>query len=593
VNRLPLAAFAALAVATVGAFFVTQHLKVSTPLIAGFPKPTPAVISPDGNGCGGSHRVARFSFYLLHRADDVAVYVVDPSGTIVRTLASGRHMRRGVRIPDGLFQWDGREDAGRIAPDGPYYFRVALLHQNRTVEYTRVPVTVKSSPPHPVVTSVSPALIPTGGAPVQIRYRGNEQRAVTAWIYRTDLPGTPHVVKSFRAGWRGASWDGRIRQRPAPPGTYLVGLKVNDAACNTGQFPRSIPPVPGSTPHAGITVRYLAAQPPLDPVWAGGGATVYVDARQQPYTWTLQRPGARRVLGHGAGRSFALTVRLPPRVPGLYVLSLRSGAHRTSVPLVASDPAPSAHEPRRLLVVLPALTWQGLNPVDDDGDGLPNTLATGGPVNLHRPLTNGLPAGFADEAALLSHLDRSHLSYQLTTDLGLVDGTGPALAAHRAVVIAGAERWLPPTLGSALRDYVQTGGRVLSVGIDSLRRGVTVRAGQALHPSAPAPSDIFGVRPGPVLTNARDLITVTRDGLGIFSSTSGALPGYRSYAPLTPGTAPFVSAAGVGGQAASVAGFRVGRGVVVEIGLDGFGTSLARNVDAQQLIARLWQVLGR
>jgi hypothetical protein len=593
VNRLPLAAFAALAVATVGAFFVTQHLKVSTPLIAGFPKPTPAVISPDGNGCGGGHRVARFSFYLLHRADDVAVYVVDTSGTIVRTLASGRHMRRGVRIPDGLFLWDGREDNGGVAPDGEYYFRVALLHQNRTVEYTRVPVTVKSSPPHPIVTSVSPALIPKGGAPVQIRYRGNEQRAVTVRIYRTDPLGATRVVKRFRAGWRGASWDGRIRQRPAPPGTYLVGLTVQDAACNTGQFPPSTPPIPASTPHAGVTVRYLAVQPPLDPVPAGGSATVYVDARQQSYTWTLQRPGARRALAHGTGHSFALAVRLPPRNPGIYVLSFRSGAHRTSVPLVVSAPASFGHPPRRLLVVLPALTWQGLNPVDDDGDGIPNTLASGGPVNLHRPFSTGLPAGLADEAALLSHLDRAHLDYQLTTDLGLADSTGPTLSTHRAVVLAGAERWLSPMLGSDLRGYVQSGGHVLSIGIDSLRRGVTLRSGQALQPSAPAPADIFGARPGPVLTNAHDLITVSRDGLGIFSSTSGALPGYRSYEQLAPGTAPFVSSAGIGGQAASVAGFRAGRGVVVEIGLDGFGTSLARNVDAQELIARLWQVLGR
>jgi hypothetical protein len=279
-------------------------------------------------------------------------------------------------------------------------------------------------------------------------------------------------------------------------------------------------------------------------------------------------------------------------VAGLYVLSLRSGTHRTSVPLVASSPA-SAPDHHRLLVVLPALTWQGLNPVDDDGDGLPNTLADGGPVSLHRPLANGLPAGFDDEAALLAHLDRAHLAYELTTDLGLVDATGPAVGTHRAVVFAGSERWLPATLGSALRDYVQNGGRVLSIGIDSLRRGVSVRAGQALHPSAPAAADIFGVRPGAVLTNAHDLITVARDALGIFSSTSGALAGYRSYEPLAPGPQAFSSAAGVGGRAAAVAGFRLGRGTVVEIALGGFGSSLAHNVDAQELIARLWQVLGR
>ncbi len=38
-KRLPVAAFVALALATVAAFFFIQHLKVSTPLIAGDPCP--------------------------------------------------------------------------------------------------------------------------------------------------------------------------------------------------------------------------------------------------------------------------------------------------------------------------------------------------------------------------------------------------------------------------------------------------------------------------------------------------------------------------------------------------------------------------
>ena len=119
-NRLSFVAFAALVVATVAAFFVTQHLKVTTPLIAGTPRPSPAVINPvGGTVCGGvDHRFTRISFYLLHRADDVDVYVVDQSGSIVRTLAIGRHMRRGVRTPDGLFTWNGRKDNGAVAPDG-------------------------------------------------------------------------------------------------------------------------------------------------------------------------------------------------------------------------------------------------------------------------------------------------------------------------------------------------------------------------------------------------------------------------------------------------------------------------------------------
>ena len=71
-----------------------------------------------------------------------------------------------------------------------------------------------------------------------------------------------------------------------------------------------------------------------------------------------------------------------------------------------------------MLVVLPALTWQGLNPVDDDGDGVPDTLENGGPITLDRPLANGFPAGAVDEAGLLAYLDKTHRAYDLTTDVG-------------------------------------------------------------------------------------------------------------------------------------------------------------------------------
>ena len=64
------------------------------------------------------------------------MYVVNAGRTIVRTVALGRHMRSDVRKPDGVFPWNGREDDGQIAPDGDYYFRVALIHQDRTIDLT-------------------------------------------------------------------------------------------------------------------------------------------------------------------------------------------------------------------------------------------------------------------------------------------------------------------------------------------------------------------------------------------------------------------------------------------------------------------------
>jgi hypothetical protein len=428
---------------------------------------------------------------------------------------------------------------------------------------------------------------------VRIHYRGNTYFNGVIRIYRTDAAGRARLVERLPTmnGAR-ATWDGRIAGAPAPAGTYLIGLDAVDPACNVGHFPHSLPPAPGATPRAGVTVRYLAVQPPLDPVPTGGRALVYVDSRQHRYQWSLTRAGARRPIVHGSGRSVSLRVRLPLKPgPGLYVLAVRSGAHRTEVPLVASARRGSDAR-RRILVVLPALSWEGENPVDDDGDGIPNTLLDGGPVRLGRPFALGRPGGVADEASLLAYLDQSRLRYDVTTDVGLLEKVGPALSAYRGVLLDGSERWQSVSVGSALRSYVQAGGRLASVGLDSLRRGVVVRAGIASHPSAPADTDLFGVRAGRLVIGNHDLITKIIDRLGIFSTTSGAFPGYSSFVVLQ-SPRPAMSSAGTSDQTTSIIGFGFGRGTVVEVGLAGFGSSLASNVDAQEFVGQLWGVLGR
>jgi FlgD Ig-like domain len=595
VTRLSTGAFAVLVAATIAAFFITQHLKVTTPLIQGTPRPVPAVIDPlHGVPCGkGNSGSTTISFYLQHRADTVDVYVINQGETIVRTVATGRHMRIDVRKPDGVFTWNGREDNGQVAPDGTYYFRVALIHQNRTIDLTDVPVKVKTVPPHPVVTSASPSLIPgPNGSNVTIHYKGNEGRGGTVNIYRTDLPGGPKLVKSFLTPWNGhtAIWDGKIDQRPAPAGTYLVGLDVTDAACDTGHFPARIPPAPGTTPHTGVTISYLSAQPPFVPVPAGSNAIVGVHSPGLAYHWALERAGASGPVASGESDQAMLSVHLPAGRAGLYKLALRSPAGSTIVPIVASG-TPRA----RVLVVLPALTWQGLNPVDDDGDGLPDTLARGDSIELVRPLVHGLPAGFADEAGLIAHLDASHRSYDLTTDIGLISGVGPRLAGHAAVVLAGSERWLPASEQAALRSYVRTGGRLLSLGVDSLRRGVTVAGARALHPTGPRATDALGARIGAIAVKTAAPVSVTSDGLGLFAGVSAPLAGFRAYEPVLSVAAPgrVESSAAPSGGSAAIVGYRLGDGIVVDVGVPRLGAALPHDAGAQALIDQIWTVVSK
>jgi hypothetical protein len=258
-----------------------------------------------------------------------------------------------------------------------------------------------------------------------------------------------------------------------------------------------------------------------------------VDSRQRPFQWVLRRTGTVRAVAHGAQNGYQLRVPTPRGAAGLYQLAIRSGPYRTEVPLVVH-----ATQPRRgILVVLPALTWQGQNQVDDDADGLPDTLDGGGRVQLNRVLAGGLPAGFGEQAAILAYLDQSHLGYDLTTDIGLIGGSGPQLGGHSGVVLAGSERWLPNSLAAALRAYVQRGGRVLSLGVESLQRGVTIQGVgpllQAQAPTAPGATDALGRSSQP---RARPILRRRSSAIG-----SGAGSSSRSDCPASALVSPTAS----------------------------------------------------
>jgi hypothetical protein len=268
VTRWPVATFVALVIATVGAFFVTQHLKVTTPLIQGRPAPVPSTINPVSggvclrrNGKGGlvplSFRRMKVSFYLQNRSDDVDVYIVQ-GDEIVRQIANDVSM--SAHPPQRHeFTWNGRLADGSVAPDGVYYVRVRLRRENRSLLISNStaaePVRVQTAPPRVRVTSVSPSSVVSGSAtPVTIRYTGADAQRPRLLIYRTRPGRPPQQVKSYNATSRaGASrWDGTVADgSPAPPGTYVVGLLLTNQACTTARSPIS----PAAAPQAVITVQ--------------------------------------------------------------------------------------------------------------------------------------------------------------------------------------------------------------------------------------------------------------------------------------------------------------------------------------------------
>ena len=138
--------FAALVLACLAAFFVTQRLKHTPTPVQRF-KRTPR-FSPYPSG---TDKLEQISFKLA-RADSVTVTVVDTSGNGVATLVSGFPVPRYKQFS---LRWNGRRGAasgytvahtaaghayliphnrGPLAAPGEYRVRVMLREQARTVE---------------------------------------------------------------------------------------------------------------------------------------------------------------------------------------------------------------------------------------------------------------------------------------------------------------------------------------------------------------------------------------------------------------------------------------------------------------------------
>ena len=546
--------FLALVAATFGAFFVAQRLKGSPPVVE---LKGVRWFSPNGDG-----RKDASDFTLRLRESDVLTAdLIDAAGDPVRRLVTARPVEPSQVL---RLRWDGRTDTGAVAADGPYRVRARLAAQGRSVTVPKL-INLDTQPPRPRVVCIEPARIAGPcGEPLQvvgprtpamaIHVRGISRRRATRFrVLRTDVrpPGPPRLVaKGRRApGLKRWVWNGRAGGRPVPPGVYLVQIGVFDRAGNLGRNPPQVPPPPGDSPGpAGITVRSLAAQPPLRPVTAGERAEFFVDARGRAYRWAVRRQGARRPVRRGRarpGRPRPLVVRAPRGRSGVYLLELQSGRSRTRVPFLVQ-----ARERADLLVVVPAITWLGTRPVDDPPlrDGIPDTLerSGGGRVRWPRVFAGaGLPAGLAEQVApLLIFLDRARVRYDLTSDLDLALSTAPRASDRKGVLLAGSERWVPRGLARRLRRYALDGGRVATFGIETLRRGVTVRAngsetaGELLRPTQPTAQDPFGATLAPVRRPEDGPVAISQlagdPGYGLFTGSDGTLEGFSAFEESPP-----------------------------------------------------------
>jgi hypothetical protein len=194
-----------------------------------------AVFSPM---CGCETKATATLAFSVREPFRVDAQMIDADDRAVRSLARAQAWGVGRRT----LQWDGRDDAGRLVPDGPYRLRVRLLEGERREIVVPTPVTVDSVPPTAELLAIEPrTLVPSP--------RGRPDRPAVKVRYRADEPARPTLLvdghSATRRGPRPSGrstieWGGRARGDVLPPGTYAVAVQLRDRAGNRGRPSRAL-----------------------------------------------------------------------------------------------------------------------------------------------------------------------------------------------------------------------------------------------------------------------------------------------------------------------------------------------------------------
>jgi FlgD Ig-like domain len=594
------AVFAVLVVATVAAFFATQQLKGEFPLVIRFAT-KPSHFSPNGD----DYRDATEIGFDLSEPASVTFMVVDSEGKEVRRIVSERRLAGDAKH---RWSWDGRDDEGKPVADGVYRMRVVRRDESRVIDSVKE-ISVDRTPPQVTLLSAEPSVVATGlpgeTPKVRLRYRGPANKAPVVRVFRTD-DGKPHIVRRFRGGPdRTAVWDGQVssgpqRTEPAPEGDYAFTVAVRYRAGNLTEAPQPVPRAAVARPGTGVSVRRFTLRGPLSAVTAGAFAHLEVGPVDRSFDWVVSRLGDPKAVLHGGRVAGRFRIRIPSKTrTGVYLVRVRAGEERAVWPLaVAGLPPRSARGHARPLVVLPALTWQGLNRVDDDADGFEDRLPFARSVRLDRPFAGGgLPPRFnAEVSPLLRWLDREELPYDLTTDLALARREGPALGNAPGVAFAGSELWAPEQLMERLRDYVADGGRVALFGADSFKRTIELSDDVARNPSRARRVNAFGEQTQLLRTSLAPL-TVFEDGLDLFAGVSSFVGEFTVFEASRdlPRSGRRITAAGRdAGQPAFLA-LGLGGGIVLRAGTPQWARELeesALSLELPQVTKRIWRMLS-
>jgi hypothetical protein len=209
-----------LLVGSVAAFTYTQRLKLERSPVgtARFDR----WLSPE---CDCPRATAMLSFQLRER-ERIDATIVDADGDFVKMLLASSEERAGqVRT-----EWDGRDEAGRVVPDGEYRVRVRMRDKRRTIVIP-VDIHVDTVPPRARLLGVSGTTLAPGDR-IFLDYETNEFGRPLLLVDGKPAAGGPEREP---AGVKTLTWAGRALRKLLPPGIYSVSLVVEDRAGNRSE----------------------------------------------------------------------------------------------------------------------------------------------------------------------------------------------------------------------------------------------------------------------------------------------------------------------------------------------------------------------
>jgi hypothetical protein len=196
------------------------------PAVAG--QARPALFSPTCN-CPTSY--ARIEF-RLGKPGALQAWIVSPDGAVVKRIADFRNVRH-VSL-----RWNGRDEEGRLAPDGSYRLRIRTAGSTRTLP---VFVVVRTTPPRFHATA-TPRRLTLNGDGVDdhtgVTWRSPVQLFDVHLIATSDgrrqrVPIFRHS-KTYSFQWpRATCTDGSCRVKSPPSaGAWSLSLVAQDQAGN-------------------------------------------------------------------------------------------------------------------------------------------------------------------------------------------------------------------------------------------------------------------------------------------------------------------------------------------------------------------------